>query len=134
MVQSILRLKILLPHKVFADVKNLSRIIAETDKGSFGILPNRLDCVAAIVPGILLYETAARKKNYIAIDEGILVKTGPEVCISARNAIKGKSLEELNASVAEEFKKLNKQEKEFRSTLVKLESGFMHVFEKFRRD
>lgn len=133
-MESTLTLKILLPHKICADVKHLSRIIAETDKGSFGILPNRLDCVAALVPGILLYETEGGKKNYVAIDEGILVKTGSEVCISVRNAVGGKSLEMLNVSVEEKFKKLNEQEKEFRSAIVKLESGFMHAFEKFRRD
>lgn len=133
-MESTLSLKILLPHKVCRDVKNLSRIIVETDKGSFGILPNRLDCAAALVPGILLYETEGGENNYIAIDEGILVKTGFEVKISVRNAIRGKSLEELNVSVEKDFKNLNEQEKEFRSALVKLESGFMHAFEKFRRD
>jgi len=133
-MEAALSLKILQPHQVCAEVKNLTRIIAETENGSFGILPNRLDCVVVIVPGILLYETEAGEIGYTALDEGILVKTGSEVYVSVRKAIAGKQLAELNLSVEADFKQLNEQEKEYRSALVKLESGFMHAFEKFRRD
>ena len=52
-----MNLKILLPHQVFADLKGIKRIVAETFQGSFGIFPRRLDCAAALAPGILLYET-----------------------------------------------------------------------------
>ena len=48
-----MNLKILLPFQIFAEKTNVSRIVAETREGSFGILPHRLDCVAALVPGIL---------------------------------------------------------------------------------
>jgi len=56
-----MNLKILLPFQVFAANTGVSRIIAETHQGSFGILPNRLDCVAALVPGILIYEPGTRR-------------------------------------------------------------------------
>ena len=35
----------------------MSRIVSETHEGAFGLLPHRLDCVAALTPGILVYET-----------------------------------------------------------------------------
>ena len=65
------------------------RIVVETHEGSFGLLPYRLDCVAALVPGILVYETEAEGEVYLAVDEGLLVKTGLEVLVSVRNAIGG---------------------------------------------
>jgi F-type H+-transporting ATPase subunit epsilon len=47
-------LKVLLPFRVFADKNDVRKIVAETREGSFGLLPHRLDCVAAIAPGILM--------------------------------------------------------------------------------
>ncbi|MBQ0730098.1 MAG: F0F1 ATP synthase subunit epsilon, partial [Oleispira antarctica] len=41
-------LKVLLPYKVFAEEHNVVRIVAMTHQGAFGILPNRLDCVASL--------------------------------------------------------------------------------------
>ena len=71
-----MNLKILLPFQVFAEKTGVSRIVAETREGSFGLLPHRLDCVAALAPGILTYETDAEGEVYVAVDEGVLVKTG----------------------------------------------------------
>ena len=65
------------------------RIVAETPDGSFGLLPHRLDCVAALAPGILTYESRSKGEICVAVDEGVLIKTGPSVFISVRNAIPG---------------------------------------------
>jgi len=98
-------LKILLPYRIFAEIKNVSNIVAETSKGFFGILPQRLDCVAAIVPSIFTYETDSKNKHYLAIDEGILVKAGSQVLVSVRNAFGGTDLAKLHESVEKEFVK-----------------------------
>lgn len=37
----------------------------------FGLLPHRPDCVAALVPGILIYESDAEGEVYVAVDEGV---------------------------------------------------------------
>jgi F-type H+-transporting ATPase subunit epsilon len=65
-----MNLKVLLPLQVFAEKTDVSRIVAETCEWSFGLLPHRLDCVAALVPGILIYETEVEGKVYVAVDEG----------------------------------------------------------------
>ena len=52
-----MHLKVLLPFQIFADKAGVSRIVAETRDGSFGLLPHRLDCVASLPPGILIFET-----------------------------------------------------------------------------
>lgn len=129
-----MHLKILLPFKVFADINNVKRIVAETNNGSYGFLPQRLDCVAALIPGILTYETEAGSIHYIAIDEGILIKTGSLVSVSIRNAIGGVDLGMLHESVKKEFLDLDENERSSRSTMAKLESGFIHSLEKFHNE
>jgi len=129
-----MHLKILLPFKVFADQRNVLRIVAVTHEGSFGLLPQRLDCVASLSAGILVYETAADGEVYIAVDEGVLIKTGRDVLVSVRNAIGGMSLGELRAAVEEEFMHLDEQEQKVRSVLAKMESGFIRRLAEFHRE
>ena len=59
-----MNLKVLLPFQIFAEKTGVSRIVAETREGSFGLLPHRLDCVAALAPGILTYETDIRRRSF----------------------------------------------------------------------
>ena len=98
-----MKLKVLLPFQIFAEKTGVSRIVAETREGSFGLLPHRLDCVAALAPGILTYETESEGEVYVAVDEGVLVKTGPDVLVSVRNAIAGTDLGQLREAVEREY-------------------------------
>ena len=111
-------LKILLPFRIFAEIKNVSSIVAETSEGFFGLLPQRLDCVAALVPGIFTYETETKSIHYLAVDEGVLVKAGTQVLVSVRNAIGGADLGRLRESVENEFMKLDDSEKNVRSVMA----------------
>src|SRR6202789_4670248 len=86
-----MNLKILLPSRIFLDLERVSRIVAETREGSFGLLPHRLDCVAALVPGILAY-TLGDDTAYLAVDQGVMVKSGADVMVSGRQAIQGTTL------------------------------------------
>ena len=124
-----MNLKILLPFRVFAEVKNVKKIVIETSEGSYGLLPQRLDCVAALVPGILTYESD--KEHYVAVDEGIMIKAGKDVLVSVRQAIGGVDLGELHESVEKEFKQLDESEKNIRSVISKLETGLMLQLAKF---
>ena len=90
-----MNLKILLPFQVFAEKSDVTRIVAETPQGSFGLLPHRLDCVAALAPGILTYETEADGEVFVAVDEGVLIKTGADVLVSVRRALGGTDLGQL---------------------------------------
>ena len=110
-------LKVLLPFQVFAEKTGVTRIVTETREGSFGILPRRLDCVAALAPGILIYENEIEGEVYLAVDEGVLIKTGLDVLVSVRNAIAGKDLGKLRDSVEREFLNLDEREQSVRSAL-----------------
>ena len=125
-------LKVLLPFEVFADERGVTRIVVETAQGSFGLLPQRLDCVAALVPGILSFETASTGEVFLALDEGVLVKTGPDVLISARRALRGDDLSRLRDTVEQEFLTLDAQEEALRTVMNRLESGFMRRFASMR--
>lgn len=129
-----MKLKILLPFGVFAEKSGVSRIVAETSRGSFGLLPRRLDCVAALTPGILSYETAAEGEVFLAVDEGVLVKTGPEVLVSVRRALGGADLGQLRDAVAQEFLDLDEHEQSVRSVMAKLETGFLRRFATLRHE
>lgn len=134
MQQAAMNLKILLPFKIFAEKAGVVRVVAETRAGSLGLLPHRLDCVAALAPGILVFETGAEGEVCVAVDEGVLVKTGADVLVSVRNAIGGTDLGKLRAAVEQEFLNLDEQEQSVRSVLAKLESGFIRRFAAFRHE
>jgi F-type H+-transporting ATPase subunit epsilon len=125
-----MNLKILLPFQVFAQLNNILSVVAQTPHGSFGLLPQRLDCVTSLSPGILTYVTAAGD-NYVAVDEGVLIKTGSDVLISVRHAIGGSDLGQLRAAVENEFLKLDEQQTSVRTMLAKLESSFIARFVKY---
>ena len=126
MPQRLMSLKVLMPFQVFADKSEVSRIVAWTRAGSFGILPHRRDCVAALTPGILVYETAADGEIMVAVDEGVLVKAGMDVLISVRRAVGGKDLGRLKEQVEKEFLALDGQEAQVRSVVDKLEAGLVN--------
>jgi len=129
-----MNLKVLLPFQIFAEKTGVSRIVAETRDGSFGLLPHRLDCVAALTPGILTYETEAEGEVFVAVDEGVLVKTGPDVLVSVRRAIGGKDLRRLRESVENEFLKLDERERSVRSVMAKLETGLLRQLARFQNE
>ncbi len=125
MDRNFMDLKILLPYQVFMEKNDVMRIVAETKQGFFGLLPHRLDCVAALIPGILTCETEQGGEFYVAVDEGVLVKTGREVLISVRNAFSSPDLGSLREMVEKEFMNLDEREKNVRTVLAKLEGEFI---------
>ncbi len=120
-----MNLRLLLPFRVYADVANVRRIVAETNDGSYGILPRRLDCVMALVPGILLYETAGGNEEYVAVADGVLVKSGADVLVSVRNAVAGADLPRLRATVEREFRAVSEEEATMKSALARVEGDLI---------
>ena len=129
-----MNLRILLPFGVFAEKGDVLRIVADTTDGSYGLLPNRLDCVAVLVPGILTYEAKDRVTVYVGIDQGVLVKAGAQVTVSVRRAIGGSDLRKLQNAVERDFLKLDEQERNVRTAVAKMESGLMGRLAEFEND
>ncbi len=121
-----MRLRIFLPAKILID-QEVTKIVAEAEDGSFGILPKHIDFVAALAPGIFSFESK-EGEAFLAIDEGILVKCGSDVMVSTRKAIIGGNLGELKETVIHEFRALDDRERKTRSILAKLETDFTRRF------
>jgi F-type H+-transporting ATPase subunit epsilon len=134
MQRALMNLKVLLPFGIFADKTGVSRVVAETRDGSFGLLPHRLDCVAALAPGILTYQTEPDGEVFVAVDEGVLVKTGQDVLVSVRRAIDGADLSKLRALVEKEFLTLDANERSARTVTAKLAAGFLRHFVAFHNE
>jgi F-type H+-transporting ATPase subunit epsilon len=129
-----MNLKILLPFQIFAEKTGIVRIVAETREGSFGLLPHRLDCVAALAPGILTYQNEGEGEVYVAVDEGVLVKAGLDVFVSVRDAIAGADLGRLHEAVDREFVHLNEREQSVRSVMARMESDFISRLAEFHHE
>lgn len=126
-------LKLLLPDRVFLEAKGVKRLIVSTDQGSVGVYPRRRDFVAALVPGILTYESEQGEELYLAVDQGIVVKTGSEVVISAHSATRGEGLGHLQEAVEKEMLTLSEIDSSTRTTLRKLETDMFRRIMEFRK-
>ncbi len=129
-----INLKVLLPFQIFVEKNGVKRIVAQSIQGSFGLLPHRLDCATALAPGILTYETEEEGEVYLAVDQGVMVKTGMDVLVSVRNAIGGTNLDKLHEAVKQEFLAVDEQERNVRSVLAKMEGGFIRRFMEFQNE
>ncbi|MBZ9612454.1 F0F1 ATP synthase subunit epsilon [Rheinheimera maricola] len=134
MPTTLITLKILLPYKVFSQQQQVKSIVAMTHDGAMGILPHRLDCVAALSAGILAFVVEGKEEAYVAVDEGILVKTGLEVLVSVRNAMAGMGLDKLREALEQEFIQLDAQEQKVRAVLAKMEGGLIRRLAGFEQD
>jgi F-type H+-transporting ATPase subunit epsilon len=125
-------LKILLPYQVFLEVSDVTALAVDSDIGEIELLPNRLDCVIVLKPGILSFRNQTHDAAYVATDEGILVKAGAIVTVSVRRAIGGSSLETLHGAVEKEFLNRATSDANSRTILSHMESEFIQRFMEFK--
>jgi F-type H+-transporting ATPase subunit epsilon len=129
-----MNLKVLLPYGVYLQENDVLRVVADTGGGSLGLLPHRLDCVAALTPGILSYATHEGGVHYMAVDEGVLIKAGADVLVSVRRAIGGSDLAKLQDTVTHEFLTESKEEQDVRAAVTKMESALVGRFAEYQHD
>jgi F-type H+-transporting ATPase subunit epsilon len=123
-----MRLTVLLPTEILVD-EEVAKVVAEAQNGSFCLLPRHIDFVAALVPGLLSFvKTADGIEEFLAVDEGVLVKCGPQVLVSTLQAVRGGELGLLQETVEKTFKVLTDQEKRARTALANLEANLIRRF------
>jgi F-type H+-transporting ATPase subunit epsilon len=98
-------------------------LIAERTNGSFCLLPRHQDLVAALVPSLLALVFAG-EEEFMAVDEGVLIKTGPRVLIATRRAVRGPDLGSLERMVTEEFLEVDQKQQSTRVVMARLEASF----------
>ena len=116
--------KVVLPSGVLLEQEAV-KVVAEAQNGSFCLLPRHVDFVAALVPGILTLTSSEGEETFLAVDEGVLVKHGPEVLVSTWNALQGK-LGELRQAVLAQFRERGEREQRARLALGRLEASLVH--------
>ncbi len=122
-----MRLKVLLPTRLLCETE-VSQVTAESANGFFSLLPRHIDFVTALVPGLLFYRLPDGEQEFLAVDEGILVKCGPEVRISTYNAIRGPDLGTLQAQVRQQFRQVNERERRARDALFRLQAELVRRY------
>lgn len=122
------------PSRVILQQSGVFRLIAESPSGHFGLYPHRLDCIMPLVPGILVYEAADNPEQYLAVDEGVLVKTGLSVVVSVRSAVPGSDLKEMQTLVEQDFMRLGEQEQQVRTALARIEDEFVRMYQEVQHD
>ncbi|PLY39605.1 F0F1 ATP synthase subunit epsilon [Janthinobacterium sp. ROICE36] len=127
-----MHLKVLLPFAVFIDTDDVTHIVVETRAGALGLLPRRLDCAAALAPGILSYTSASKGERCIAVDAGVMIKTGADVLVSVRRAFAGTDLRQLRVAIEQQFLALDAEERKMRSVMAGMEAGFMQQMARYQ--
>ncbi len=122
-----MNLKILLPAEVMLK-QDVKKIVAEAENGSFCLMPNHIDFVATLAPGIFAYETAGGVHELLAMDVGTLVKKGSDVLVSTRNAVRAPDLGKLKDVVVQQYDVLDEREKMVRSASARLEASLIRRF------
>ena len=120
-------LKILLPAEILMQLE-VKKIVAEAENGSFCLMPNHIDFVATLAPGLFTYEKAEGGLEILAMDVGTLVKKGAEVLVSTRNAVRAPDLGKLKQVVMQQYDILDEREKMVRSASAKLEASLIRRF------
>ena len=126
-----MKLKVLLPTEILIH-EEVVKVVAEAENGSFCILPRHVDFLAALVPGIFSFVTSGGVEQFLAVDEGVLIKCGPEVLVSTRNAVRGPDLGKLEQTVEKSFQVLEDRERMARSAVAKLEANFIRRLMEFQ--
>jgi len=121
-----------IPSKALFDGK-AARLRGEAPDGGFGILPNHVDFVTALVPSVLLITQADGVERIFGIDEGLLVKKGHKVEVAVRRAVQSDDLEALGASVSSSFASLEDEERAARAALSRLEADMVRRFASLRK-
>jgi len=104
------------------------RLNAVAANGGFGILPNHVDFVTALVPSVLLITLAGGAERVFGIDEGLLVKKGHEVEIAVRRGVESDDLDTLRDTVGALFEGMDDDERVARAAMSRLEADMVRRF------
>ncbi|MGC8658576.1 MAG: F0F1 ATP synthase subunit epsilon [Desulfomonilaceae bacterium] len=127
-----MRLKVVLPTDIVID-KEVVKVIAEAENGSFCLLPRHIGFVSVLVPGLLSYVRPGGQEEFVAVDKGILVKCGPDVVVSTGQALAGADLGMLKTAIENKFNLMDERQKKANSAVAKLEANLVRRFLELER-
>lgn len=110
-----------------------TRMTAVAPNGAFGILPNHVDFVTALVPSVMTLSLADGSEEIFGLDEGLLVKKGHAVTVAALRGVQGDDLGSLQDTVDASFIQMDEDERQARSALSRLEADMVRRFAELQR-
>lgn len=126
-----MRVTLRLPATLLFDA-DATRLSAFAPEGAFGILPNHVDFVSALLPSVLLITLPDGCERVFGIDEGLLVKQGHTVRIVVRRGVASDDLDNLRSLVQDTFVELDDDERVARAALSRLEADMVRRFSSLR--
>lgn len=108
-------------------------LTAVAPTGVFGLLPNHVDLVTALVPSVLALRMADGPETFFGIDDGILVKKGHQVTVAVRRGVLGDDLGSLRQTVETSFLEMDDEERQARAALSRLEADMVRRFAELQR-
>ncbi len=127
-----MQLVLRLPTRTLFDGRAI-RLTAVAGNGEFGILPNHVDFVTALIPSVLTLTTPEGRERLFGIDEGLLVKKGHVVDVAVRRGVEGEDLDTLQDTVRETFIEIEEDERIARAALSRLEADMVRRFASLRK-
>lgn len=109
------------------------RVTAVAPNGAFGILPNHVDFVTALVPSVMTLRLVDGTEEIFGLDEGVLVKKGHELAVAAMRGVHGDDLDSLQDTVEASFIQMDEDERQARSALSRLEADMVRRFAELRK-
>lgn len=95
-----MRLLIVSPDQVVADLEDVAAVRAEDQSGEFGIWPRHADFITALAISVVGWRHGDGRWTYCAVRGGLMtVSGGNQVSVATREAILGDDLAELEAVV-----------------------------------
>ena len=110
-----------------------TQVNAVAQNGAFGILPNHVDFVTALVPSVMTLSLADGTEEIFGLDEGLLVKKGHKVFVAVFRGVHGVDLGTLQETVQASFIQMDEDERLARSALSRLEADMVRRFAELRK-
>lgn len=110
-----------------------ARLTGVAPNGAFGILPNHIDFVTALVPSVMTVGRADGTEEIFGLDEGLLVKKGRDVTVATLRGVRGEDLGTLRDTVEASFVRMDEEERQARSALSRLEADMVRRFAELKR-
>jgi F-type H+-transporting ATPase subunit epsilon len=129
-----MKLTIVTPTEVIAEVDPVIHVRAEDATGSFGILPRHADFLTVLTVSVLVYRGEDRRERFVAVRGGVLtVSERRRVEVFTREAVAGDDLRSLERDVLDRFRRAAAAEQEAALGLNRLEGALLrHVADYLR--
>ncbi len=119
-----MKLLLSVPTGIVLDIPAM-KVSGESDRGSFTLLPRHADGAMLLRPGLLSYVGEGGVEVFVAVDEGVLVKAGPEVRAACQRAVVAGELADARSALMRHLHERSEHERKTRSVLMALEADVL---------